>query len=167
MNNIQELEKKLTYLYNLINEEGGIIDFIWCSEELFYPYYLHFNDENLRNSAGSLIPFLGLLMEWYDGSGFPFGIGNEIYDGYEFDKYMDCFLNNSEVIESRFPNIFFSIVKTLKALFNSNDLFEIFTNIKDDKLITYVNTIQDLNIENSTDIYKRAFEEAGVILDYL
>lgn len=35
----------LDYLFTLIRETGGIIDFAWCSDELLYPYYLHFEDK--------------------------------------------------------------------------------------------------------------------------
>lgn len=83
--NYINLEERLTFLYNLIIEEGGIIDFPWCSDRLFYPYYLHMDDKNHDYRSGALIAFMGLLSEWDDGSGFPFCRNKQTANCYEFD----------------------------------------------------------------------------------
>ncbi|WP_256218535.1 hypothetical protein [Bacillus sp. MUM 116] len=52
------INEKLTLLQNEIKKMGGIIDLGWCGE-LLYPFYEHFNDDNLRYRAGC---FLGTAL---------------------------------------------------------------------------------------------------------
>ncbi|BBH20420.1 hypothetical protein Back11_17650 [Paenibacillus baekrokdamisoli] len=160
------LENKLDYLSQIIIEQQGIIDFPWCSDELFYPYYLYFNDNHNRYSAGSLIAFWGLLIEWEDGSGFPFRLGEEIYNCYDFDKYMESFIFNADTIQIRFPNVFSVIVLSLAPLFINNDLIKLFNNIEEVKLRMYTNFVKSSKAIHDKDIYKQAFKEAGIQLDY-
>jgi hypothetical protein len=87
----QIIEEKLSLLKSYIDEMGGIIDLAWCGD-LLYPYYEHFNDNNHRFRAGSLVAFWGLLLEWEDGSGFPFYTGVEEYNCHHFNKYLEEFL---------------------------------------------------------------------------
>lgn len=160
------LENKLDYLSQIIIEQKGIIDFPWCSDELFYPYYLYFNDNNNRYCTGSLIAFWGLLIDWEDGSGFPFCLGEEINDCYRFDKYMENFIFNADSIQIRFPNIFTVIVLSLETLFINNDLIKLFNNIEEVKLRTYENFVKSSRAIHDKDVYKQAFNEAGIQLDY-
>ena len=92
----------------------------WCGE-LLHPYYEHFNDDNLRYRTGSLIAFWGLLLEWEDGSGFPFYTGNEKYDCHLFDKYLKEFLKYSSNIKKQYPNIYFVIIESLNRLDKRED----------------------------------------------
>ncbi|WP_028596244.1 hypothetical protein [Paenibacillus assamensis] len=165
MKNNGLLEIKLTNLYNMINEEGDIIDFIWCSEELYYPYYLHFGDTNSEFSSGSLIAFLGLLLEWDDGSGFPFCQEKEFNTCYEFDKFMEYFIVDKEKIKDRFPYIFELIVITLNSIFNTEDILTIFSNITKEDLKRYEDFVRSNKVENiDREVYMKALNEAGIVL---
>ncbi|MFP5115992.1 hypothetical protein ACSU64_27155 [Bacillaceae bacterium C204] len=53
---MSSIKGKLDLLHNKIKKMGGIIDLDWC-DELLYPYFEYFNDENLRYRVGSLIAF--------------------------------------------------------------------------------------------------------------
>ena len=101
-----------------------------------HPYYKHFNDDNLRYRAGSLIAFWGLLLEWEDKSGFPFYTGNEEYDCHHFDKYLKEFLKYSSNIKKQYPNIYFVIIETLNHLDKREDFEDKFPNIPNDLFST-------------------------------
>jgi hypothetical protein len=101
-----KLEDKINLLFESIREEGGIVDFDWCTE-LLYPFHYHFNENNFRYRSASLIAFLGLLTEWEDGSGFPFyATRKETHECHDFKCYMDSFLEYRQEIKSDLPYIF-------------------------------------------------------------
>lgn len=161
MKDHSKLEQKIDLLYKCIHEEGGIIDFDWCTG-LLYPYYYHFDEKNLRYRSASLIAFLGLLTEWEDGSGFPFFTGDETYECHDFEQYMDRFLEHSKKIETDLPNTFYSIVITLLTLFYHNGLETVFQNIDKQKLSRYVSVINGIEVKRSSEVFKLAFQEAGI-----
>jgi hypothetical protein len=141
---------------------GGIIDFDWCGK-LLYPYYQHFNDDNLRYRGGSLIAFWGLLTEWEDGSGFPFYTGVEEYDCHHFDKYLQEFLRYVSDIKIQYPNIYLVIIESLWFLDEKNNLENIFPNISSDLFSNmrkklFQEDVQKLN----NDVYQLALKEAGL-----
>ncbi|CAH1232716.1 hypothetical protein PAECIP111891_07079 [Paenibacillus allorhizoplanae] len=119
------IAEKLALLKEHIEEDGGIIDLNWY-DELYYPYYLYFNDGNLNNRSGSLIAFWGLLIESSDESGFPFFTGIEVFDGYRLDKYITELLKHSSAIKEEYPNLFSVIVESLMNLDMRHDFDKIF-----------------------------------------
>lgn len=155
------MEDKIDLLYKCIYEEGGIIDFDWCTR-LLYPYYYHFNEENFSYRSASLIAFLGLLTEWEDGSGFPFFTGDETYECHDFEQYMNHFLEHSKKTKEDFPNIFYSILITLLGLMYHNDLATVFPNIDEQKLSRYITVINSFKVNSSGEVFKSAFQEAGI-----
>ena len=156
------LEDKINLLYECVREEGGIIDFDWCTA-LLYPYHFHFDDNNIKYRSASLIAFLGLLTEWEDGSGFPFyRTRKEQHECHDFEKYMDAFLQHSCNIEREFPNIFYSIVITLRGLIHHEDIIETFPYMDKQKLTRLMRVIKDSDIKISKEVFKIAFEEAGI-----
>ena len=149
-------------LYECIREEGGIVDFDWCTG-LLYPYYYHFDDERFRYRSASLIAFLGLLTEWEDGSGFPFSkTQNETHQCHDFEQYMDSFLKHSEEIRQGFPNTFYSISITLQVLLHQEDINATFSYVDKQKLSNYESLIKNIEIKESREVFKRAFEEARI-----
>lgn len=157
-----KLEEKINLLYKCIHEEGGIVDFDWCTG-LLYPYHYHFDDEGFRYRSASLIAFLGLLTEWEDGSGFPFyKTRNEPRQIHDFECYMDSFFKHFQDIKRDFPNTFYSIVITLQVLFHHKDIFSIFTYIEKQKLSKYISVVNSIEIKESKEVFKKAFEEARI-----
>ncbi|MFC6231600.1 hypothetical protein ACFQI7_27705 [Paenibacillus allorhizosphaerae] len=165
MSNIKDyskLEDKVNLLYECIRKEGGIVDFDWCTS-LLYPYHLHFDDNNTRYRSASLIAFLGLLTEWEDGSGFPFyRTKKELHDCHDFEKYMDALLQRQSEIEREFPNIFYSIVITLRWLIHHKDLRGTFTYIDEQKVSRYLTNVKSIEIKESKEVFRMAFEEAAI-----
>ena len=157
-----KLEDKINLLYECIREEGGIVDFDWCTK-LLYPYHFHFNDNNFSYRSASLIAFLGLLTEWEDGSGFPFyRTRKELHECHDFEIYMDAFLQHLGDFERDFPNIFYSIVITLLWLIHQEDIIATFSYIDEQKLSRYIIVIKSIEIKVSNEVFKLAFEEAGI-----
>lgn len=149
-------------MYECIREEGGIVDFDWCTG-LLYPYHYHFDDEGSRYRSASLIAFLGLLTEWEDGSGFPFyKTRNETHQCHDFERYMDSFLEHSEGIREGFPNTYYAIAITLQVLFHQEDIYATFSYLDKQKLSSYVSFINNIEIKESREVFKRAFEEARI-----
>lgn len=159
MNSIKE---KLDLLHNIVRDVRGMVDLNWF-EELFHPYYEHFNDDNLRYRAGSLIAFWGLLTEWEDRSGFPFYTGKEGYNHNYFDKYLKEFLKHSSNIKKQFPNIYFVIIQTLNHLDKREDFEGEFPNIPSDLFSTVRKELLQIDVQRiNTEIYRNAFREAGM-----
>lgn len=159
MNSIQE---KLDLLNNAIKEVGGIIDLDWCGA-LFYNYYEHFNDKNLRYRAGSLIAFWGLLSEWEDKSGFPFYTGVEEYNCHHFDKYLQEFLRYSSDIKKRYPNIYLVTIESLAQLDKREHWENKFPNISSEVFNTVRKTLFQDDVQKlNNDVYIKALKEAGM-----
>lgn len=159
---MDSIQWKLGLLHNEIKEMGDIIDLDWCGE-LLYTYYEHFNDDNLRYRAGSLIAFWGLLLEWQDESGFPFYTGTEEYYCHHFDKYLKEFLKYSPDIKKRFPNIYLVIVESLIQLDKREKWESEFPNIPSEifdavRKNLFWDDFKKLNDET----YQKALKEAGM-----
>lgn len=153
---------KLNLLYNEIKKMGGIIDLGWC-DELLYPYYEHFNDDNLRYRAGSLIAFWGLLLEWEDESGFPFYTGVEEYDCHHFDKYLKEFLKYSTDIKKQYPNIYLVIIESLNNLDKREEFENEFPIIPNVLFSTIRKKLLQPNVQNlNNEVYQLALKEAGM-----
>ena len=156
------IKGKLDLLRNEIKEMSGIIDLDWCGE-LFYPYYEHFNDDNLRYRGGSLIAFWGLLLEWKDGSGFPFYTGVEEYDCHHFDKYLEEFLKYASDIKIQYPNIYLAIIDSLRFLDKNEDFENEFPNISSDLFCTIRYRLLQTDVQKlSNEVYQLALQEAGL-----
>jgi hypothetical protein len=157
----ESIKEKLDLLQGYIEEMGGMIDFNWCGD-LLYPYYVHFNDNNHIYRAGSLLAFWGLLLDWEDGSGFPFYTGVEDYNCHRFDKYLQGFLKYSSDLKEKYPNIYFVIIESLKVL-DKREVFEnIFPNINEDLFNTVRNKLFYDDIQKPVAVYKNALREAGM-----
>ena len=124
---------KIDLLIDLINKEGQIIDFPWCSS-LLYPYYTHFNDDNKKNNFISLVAFYGLLLEWHDQSGFPFKQEDKEIKRHDFYKYSEAFIINREKIKNKHYDIYIVIVELLKVL-DQRDNFNLVFKIIDNDFI--------------------------------
>ncbi|MGM0875412.1 MAG: hypothetical protein ACQEWV_11545 [Bacillota bacterium] len=160
----KSIKEILDLLQEYIEEDDGIIDLDWCGEFL-YPFYKHFNDNFIRYRSGSLIGFWGLLLEWEDGSGFPFFTGIEEYDCHHFDKYLEEFLSYSLDIKKQFPNIYFVIIESLKFLDNGDRFENVFPNIPNDLFNEVrIRLFQD-DIQKRDEVYKNALNEAGILLN--
>ncbi|MED1059143.1 hypothetical protein [Bacillus mycoides] len=160
---MDSIQGKLDLLHNEIKEMGDIIDLDWCGK-LLYTYYEHFNDNNLRHRAGSLIAFLGLLLEWEDESGFPFYTGTEEYDCHHFDKYLKEFLRYSSDIKKQYPNIYLVTVESLIQLDKRENWESEFPNIPSGLFDTvrknlFRNDVKELNDET----YQKVLKEAGML----
>ncbi|MGG2134550.1 hypothetical protein AB1284_25035 [Bacillus sp. S2(2024)] len=160
---MDSIQGKLDLLHNEIKEMGDIIDLDWCGK-LLYTYYEHFNDNNLRYRAGSLIAFWGLLLEWEDESGFPFYTGTEEYHCHHFDKYLKEFLKYSSDIKKQFPNIYLVTVESLIQLDKRENWESEFPNIPSGLFDTvrknlFRNDVKKLNDET----YQKALKEAGML----
>ncbi|MGN4426297.1 hypothetical protein ACTFQN_21255 [Bacillus cereus group sp. MYBK30-1] len=160
---MDSIQGKLDLLHNEIKEMGDIINLDWCGK-LLYTYYEHFNDNNLRYRAGSLIAFLGLLLEWEDESGFPFYTGTEEYDCHHFDKYLEEFLKYSSDIKKQYPNIYLVTVESLIQLDKRENWESEFPNIPSGLFDTvrkklFRNDVKKLNDET----YQKALKEAGML----
>ena len=137
-------------------------------ENLLHPYYEYFNDDNLRYRAGSIIAFWGLLLDWEDGSGFPFYTGNEKYDCHHFDKYLEEFLRYSSNIKKQYSNIYFVIIESLNHLDKREDFEGEFPKIPSDLFSTVrkkllQNDVQKPNNEvNQYTLREDALREAGM-----
>ena len=160
---MDSIQGKLDLLRNEIKEMGGIIDLDWCCK-LLYTYYEHFNDHNLRYRTGSLIAFLGLLLEWEDESGFPFYTGTEEYDCHHFDKYLKEFLKYSSDIKRQFPNIYLATVESLIKLDKRENWESEFPNIPSELFDTVRKKLFWSNVEKLNDeTYQKALKEAGML----
>lgn len=113
------MKKNILHVLNLlgecIEEDGGILDLAWCTD-LLYPFYKHFNDEDLLVRLGSLIGFWGLLLEWEDGSGQPFYTGSEEYDCHHIDYYFSEFLKHYQSVKKVSPHISEVIIEAIYKL---------------------------------------------------
>ncbi|UPM55457.1 hypothetical protein [Gottfriedia acidiceleris] len=157
------IKEKIDKLYELINKEGGIIDFPWCTS-LYYHYFLHFNDGNEYYRAGSLIAFWGLLCEWEDGSGFPFNSGKVDYQSHLFDQYIDKFIIYSTNIQKKYPNLYFVIIESLKTLDKEKDFVRVFPNIEVKVFNNLRGFLELYNTQSPKNVYKRAFRDVGIKL---
>ncbi|PZD96969.1 hypothetical protein DNH61_04800 [Paenibacillus sambharensis] len=157
------INQVIDHLHYCVNEEGGIIDFPWCSE-LLYPFYLHFGDPNERFRSGSLLAFFGLLCEWEDGSGFPFCTGIEEYECHNFECYMDHFIELMDRTKRDYPSIYTTTISSLKNLIYHNDLIGTFKNISMDKRLQYKKFVEDEYAEHDKMVYFMALKEAGIDL---
>lgn len=156
------IEEKVDLLCDCIKQDGGIIDLPWC-RELLYPYYDHFNDDNCKYRAGSLVAFWGLLQEWEDGSGFPFYTGVEEYKCHDFQKYLESFIKYYSKIKIDYPNIYSVIINSLRNLDNSENFESTFSYINM-SLINKIREIVDIEDYKITDeVYKNAYREADFI----
>ncbi|MDF2613807.1 MAG: hypothetical protein K0S71_1593 [Clostridia bacterium] len=163
----KSIESTLKLLEECIIEDGGIVDLDWCDGFLF-PFYKHFNDENNKISAQSVLAFLGLLSEWEDQSGFPFFTGTGKYDCHHFDKYMKEFMRLKDTIEERLPNLFKVIIVTLQKLDGRDSFKKVFHHLP----VDFINSIIDFiysyrfKICNPNDpIYQSAIREAFIDLN--
>ncbi|GLX68019.1 hypothetical protein [Paenibacillus glycanilyticus] len=160
--NYTEFEAKISLLYECIREEGDFIDFAWCTW-LLYPYYLHFDDVINRYRSASLLAFLGLLMDWLDGSGFPFyRIRKELHDSHDFEKYMDAFMQHQITIKGEFPHIYSSIISALQNLISSEDIIATFLYVDQQKLRNFITFILSIENQERNMEFALVFEEAGV-----
>lgn len=159
---MSSIKGKLDLLHNEIKEMGGIIDFDWCGD-LLYPYYEHFNDDNLKYRGGSLIAFWGLLLEWEDGSGFPFYTGVEEFDCHHFDKYLEEFLKYAFDIKIQYPNIYLVIIGSLRFLDENENLENEFPNISNDLFSTIRKKLLQTDVQKlNNEVYQLALKEAGL-----
>lgn len=159
---MSSISEKLDLLCNEIKKMEGIIDLDWCGK-LLYPYYEHFNDDNLSFRIGSLIAFWGLLQEWEDESGFPFYSGVEEYDCHYFDMYLKEFLKYSSEIKKQYPNIYFVIIESLNNLDKREDWKNEFPNIPSALFSTIRKKLLQTDVQKLNDeVYKLAFKEAGI-----
>ena len=158
---MSSIREKINLLHNII-KQIGITDLNWCGE-LLHPYYEHFNDDNLRYRAGSLIAFWGLLLEWEDGSGFPFYTGNEKYDCHHFDKYLKELLKYSSNIKKQYPNIYFVIIESLNHLDKREDFEGEFPNIPSDLFSTVRKKMLQTDVQKpNNEVHQYALREAGM-----
>lgn len=163
----KSIESTLKLLEDCIIEDGGIVDLDWCNSFLF-PFYKHFDDENNKISAQSLLAFWGLLLEWEDQSGFPFFTGTEKYDGHHFDKYMKKFMRLKDTIEERLPSLFKVIIVTLQKLDSRDSFMKVFRNLEVDFIDSVIDFIYSYSFKMSDPndpIYKSAIGEAFIDLN--
>ncbi len=160
LNSIGNINEKIDAMYDYIDKMGGIIDLPWSGELLLYPYYNHFDDETSKYKVGSLTAFWGLLQDWDDGSGFPFYTDRKNHTCYDFQKYMEVFMDYSSKIKSSCPSIYKVIIALLMKLDRNENLNDTFPNID----ITFINKIRDtiLNeeIELTDELFEKAYEDA-------
>lgn len=156
-----EIHEKLTLLKQCIEEEGEILDFDWCGQ-LLYPYYDHFHDNNPRIRSGSLIAFWGLLIDWHDGSGFPFCASYEKYACHDFERYIDELLKCAPDIRNQYPNLYFVIVELLTELGKQRAFDETFPSIDKQLFQTLREGLLQGDLVRPHDVYTAAYEEAGM-----
>ncbi|WP_042349894.1 hypothetical protein [Bacillus massiliigorillae] len=160
------MEKSFNEVYDLlqeyIKEDSGMIDLGWCGE-LLYPFYKHFNDNDIRYRAGSLIAFFGLLEEWELECGFPFCTGKfDINKSHHFDKYIEEFLKYSSNIEEQLPHINKVIIYFLMLLDKRDGFENTFPNINNELFKIIRKQLFGSEILLSDDLYIKAFREANI-----
>jgi hypothetical protein len=156
LNSIGNINEKIDAMYDCIDEMWGITDLPWCSELLLYPYYNHFDDEISKYKVGSLTAFWGLLQDWDDGSGFPFYTDRKNHTCYDFQKYMDVFMDYSSKIKSSCPSIYKVIIGLLMKLDRNENLKDTFPNID----IAFINKIRDTILNEKIELTDELFEKA-------
>ncbi|MBU3130205.1 hypothetical protein [Clostridium tagluense] len=156
LNSIGNINEKIDAMYDYIDKMGGIIDLPWSGELLLYPYYNHFDDETSKYKVGSLTAFWGLLQDWDDGSGFPFYTDRKNHTCYDFQKYMEVFMDYSSKIKSSCPSIYKVIIGLLMKLDKNENLNDTFPNID----ITFINKIRDMILNEEIELTEESFEKA-------
>ncbi|MEI5906801.1 hypothetical protein WAK64_06980 [Bacillus spongiae] len=157
----QGFSEKLSIFYSLVEKQNGLHSLPWHTV-LNYPFYAHFQEEEIECQSGALFAFWGLLEHWKATESCPFTNDEK---NHSFYSYVDEFDYHALSLQRKYPNLVHVILATLQILNRRYSFQKTFPSIDVDWHLH----IQDFLLANhSTTVTEGtrflAYLEAGIVL---